>query len=335
MGGRLGTHLVDLTDDTGVLDTGGRWAVCVDFAGHATLARFAEWQPWPAADLPDAWRGPTRSAWQSSLDERQYRAAVASVRDAIARGDVYQANLCRVLSARVPDGADPFALARVLAAGNPAPHAGALRLPPVGASPARLIACASPELYLSRRDGKLLSRPIKGTAAHPGGFLDKDIAENIMIVDLVRNDLGAVAVTGSVQVPQFLAEEAHPGLVHLVSAVAADQRPGTSWADVFAATFPPGSVTGAPKSSALRLIDQLEPTGRGPYCGAFGWVDADEGTAELAVAIRTFWLDHDTDGHPRLHFGTGAGITWGSDPGLEWQETQLKAATLVGLASSD
>lgn len=337
VGGHLASGLVDVTDDFAALESEGRWAVCVDFAGNATLARFADWQTWDAADLPDGWIGPSQSQWSSSLDESGYRAAVGEVKEAIGRGDVYQANLCRVLSAPLVDAgaADPFALARVLAAGNPAPHAGAMRVPAVGASPPRLIACASPELYLARRGGVLLSRPIKGTAARPGGFLDKDVAENIMIVDLVRNDLGAVAVTGSVAVPEFLVEEAHPGLVHLVSAVSARQRSDATWADLFAATFPPGSVTGAPKSSALRLIDALEPTSRGPYCGAFGWVDADAGTAELAVAIRTFWLTADDDGTQWVHFGTGAGITWGSDPVLEWRETELKAAKLVGLASSD
>ncbi|MFM2437478.1 MAG: hypothetical protein RLZ55_287, partial [Actinomycetota bacterium] len=184
----------------------------------------------------------------------------------------------------------------------------------------------------------VLSRPIKGTAERAGGFLDKDIAENVMIVDLVRNDLSRVARTGSVRVPEFLAEEAHPGLAHLVSGVECDLRDAAGWAEIFAATFPPGSVTGAPKTSALHIIDELEPTARGPYCGAFGWVDADRRRAELAVAIRTFWIE-DEDEHDDVsagavvRFGTGAGITWGSDPMAEWRETELKAATLVRLAS--
>jgi para-aminobenzoate synthetase component 1 len=100
-----------------------------------------------------------------------------------------------------------------------------------------------------------------------------------------------------------------------------------------AATFPPGSVSGAPKSSALRTIADLEPVPRGPYCGAVGWVDADRQRAELAVGIRTFWAEHDDAGRRRLRFGTGAGITWGSDPEGEWEETRVKAARLVGLAS--
>ena len=116
--------------------------------------------------------------------------------------------------------------------------------------------------------------------------------------------------------------------MHLVSTVAARLRPGTGWADLLAAAFPPGSVTGAPKSSALRILAGLEPVHRGPYCGAVGWVDADRREAVLAVGIRTFWVEAGA-----LRFGTGAGITWGSDPGREWEETELKAARLVGLAS--
>jgi para-aminobenzoate synthetase component 1 len=116
--------------------------------------------------------------------------------------------------------------------------------------------------------------------------------------------------------------------VHLVSTVRGELRDDVGWADLLAATFPPGSVTGAPKSSALRIIDELEPESRGPYCGAVGWVDADRRAAELAVAIRTFWV---RDGVVR--FGTGAGITWGSDAAREWDETELKAATLLAVAS--
>lgn len=343
VGGRLGTDLIELTDDAAALDTHGRWAVCLDFEGHLTAARFDTWSVVAAENPPTTasttdtghWRGPPRDSWQSSLSAQQYRGAVASIRESIARGDVYQANLCRVLSAVTAGDPDPFALAAILTRGNPAPYAGAMNLPATGNSPPRAVTCASPELYLSRScDGTLLSRPIKGTAAHADGFLEKDTAENIMIVDLVRNDLSAVAVTGSVRVPEFLVTEEHPGLAHLVSAVGAQQRPGTTWADIFAATFPPGSVTGAPKSSALRIITELEPRPRGPYCGAFGWIDSDTGEAELAVAIRTFWWTVES-GEAKLHFGTGAGITWGSDPEHEWRETELKAARLVGLASGN
>ena len=149
-----------------------------------------------------------------------------------------------------------------------------------------------------------------------------------MIVDLVRNDLGRVCEVGSVTVPALCTVEHHPGLVHLISTVRGRLRAGAGWAELMAATFPPGSVTGAPKSSALRIIDELEPAPRGPYCGAIGWVDADRQEGALAVGIRTFWRDGDL-----LRFGTGAGITWGSDPAREWQETELKAANLLAVAS--
>ncbi len=333
LGGMLATDLVERSGDVGVLDSAGRWAVCLDFEGGATFARFRHWRPVPGPSAAAAtWHGPVPGAWRSSLDESAYREGVAAIREAISRGDVYQANLCRVMSAPLPepDQADPLALAAVLASGNPAPYAGALRLPATATQPGVAVACASPELFLSRSGAALLSRPIKGTAEKPGGFLPKDSAENVMIVDLVRNDLSVVARPGSVRVPEFLVEESHPGLVHLVSGVAAQVRAGVTWADVLDATFPPGSVTGAPKSSALRIIGELEPVSRGPYCGAFGWVDADTGEAELAVAIRTFWID---EAAGLVHFGTGAGITWGSDPELEWLETELKARRLIALAS--
>lgn len=154
-----------------------------------------------------------------------------------------------------------------------------------------------------------------------------------MIVDLVRNDLGRVCATGSVEVPRLCAVEQHPGLVHLVSAVRGELAEGTGWSRLLASTFPPGSVTGAPKSSALRIIEALETAPRGPYCGGIGWVDADRGTAELAVGIRTFWIDRGDGPGPVLRFGTGAGITWGSDPAREWDETELKAGRLLAIAS--
>ncbi len=134
---------------------------------------------------------------------------------------------------------------------------------------------------------------------------------------------------GSVTVPALCAVEHHPGLVHLVSTVEGRLRPGVGWADAVAATFPPGSVTGAPKLAALEVIDALEPDGRGPYCGAVGWVDGGGQRGALNVAIRTFWRDGDA-----LRFGTGGGITWDSDPAGEWAETELKAARLISLASA-
>jgi len=328
-GGLLATDLRDVTHDPEALDSTGFWAVVADFEGRLTCARFGDVRPDPVpAPVPGAWRGPAAGDWTSSLDRAAYTAGVRRVREHIARGEVYQANLCRVLSAPLPDpaGADVDALTALLARGNPAPYAGTVRLPAHGVE----IATASPELYLRRTGAVVESGPIKGTGRTAEDLLEKDHAENVMIVDLVRNDLGRVCATGSVTVPELCAVEPHPGLVHLVSTVRGELRAGAGWADLLAATFPPGSVTGAPKSSALRIIEALETVPRGPYCGGIGWVDADRRTAELAVGIRTFWIDRAAG---TLRFGTGAGITWGSDPEREWAETELKAARLVAIAS--
>jgi len=328
-GGLVATDLRDVTHDPEALDSTGFWAVCADFEGRLTCARFGDVRkaPVPAA-VPGAWAGPRPGDWTSSLDRAAYTAGVRTVREHIARGEVYQANLCRVMSAPLPDpaAADVDALTALLAAGNPAPYAGTIRLPAHGVE----IATASPELYLRREGDRVSSGPIKGTGRTAADLLPKDHAENVMIVDLVRNDLGRVCETGSVAVPALCELEEHPGLVHLVSTVSGVLREDEGWPGLLAATFPPGSVTGAPKSSALRIIEALETAPRGPYCGGVGWVDADSGHGELAVGIRTFWIDRPLG---VLRFGTGAGITWGSDPEREWEETELKAARLVAIAS--
>ncbi|MFD3889102.1 chorismate-binding protein [Streptomyces microflavus] len=330
-GGLVASGLQDVTHDPAALDSSGFWAVCADFEGRTVCARFASVRREEVpAPVPGAWRGPAAGQWATSLDREAYTAGVRRIRAYIAAGEVYQANLCRVLSAPLPDPgrADVDALTALLARGNPAPYAGTIRLPEHGVE----VATASPELFL-RRDGRTVeSGPIKGTGRTEGDLLEKDHAENVMIVDLVRNDLGRVCATGSVTVPDLCVVEKHPGLVHLVSTVRGELAEGAGWPELLAAAFPPGSVTGAPKSSALRIIEELERSPRGPYCGAVGWVDADRGTASLAVGIRTFWIDR-TGSAALLRFGTGAGITWGSDPEREWDETELKASRLLAVAS--
>ncbi|GAA1871452.1 chorismate-binding protein [Myceligenerans crystallogenes] len=389
--GRVATdpvRCVDLDAEPEALVT-GTWFVVADFEGRARAWQFATVLPAPAtlgeddvvdhpassgtpalpsvreprsgvgSRAPDPWTGPDRRSWTSSLDRAAYEAAVRRIREHVREGDVYQANLCRVLSAPLParrgvagpGEPDARALAARLAAGNPAPHAAAIHVPAGtrGAGGRELdpvwVVSASPELFLSvapgpeGRNAVVTSGPIKGTARTPEGLTDKDRAENVMITDLVRNDLQHVCLPGTVEVSELLAVEHHPGLVHLVSrvrGVLSDDvaaAPDT-WRHLLSATFPPGSVSGAPKSSALRIIGELEPVPRGPYCGAIGWVDGDAGTASLAVGIRTFWWERGADDHGVLRFGTGAGITWGSDPAAEWRETELKAERLVGLASS-
>ncbi|MBT2367565.1 chorismate-binding protein [Streptomyces sp. ISL-10] len=328
----VATDLRDVTSDPAALDSAGFWAVAADFEGRLTCARFGDVRREPVPEpVPGRWRGPAAEDWTSSLDRASYIAGVRRIREHIAAGDVYQANLCRVLSAPLPDpdGADVDELTALLAVGNPAPYAGTIRLRAHGVE----IATASPELYLRRTGRTVESGPIKGTGRTAADLLEKDHAENVMIVDLVRNDLGRVCATGSVSVPALCAVEPHPGLVHLVSTVRGELAPAAGWSELLAATFPPGSVTGAPKSSALRIIEALETSPRGPYCGGIGWVDADRGTGELAVGIRTFWIDRRAPGGPALRFGTGAGITWGSDPDREWAETELKASRLLAVAS--
>jgi para-aminobenzoate synthetase component 1 len=323
VGDRLATDLVDVTSDLTALDDEGFWAVVVPFDAPPVCARFGTVRaarPWPGRP----WMGPNPEAWRSSIDRTGFEAGVRTIREAIGDGDVYQVNLTRRLSSVLPADAEVPALGAALATGNPAPYSAVVHLPDHAVD----IASASPERFLTRRGARVWSSPIKGTAATPDGFLAKDRAENVMIVDLVRNDLGRVCEFGTVRVPSLLNVEAHPGLFHLVSTVEGDLRADVGWAGLLDATFPPGSVTGAPKLAALDYIRRLEPTPRGVYCGAVGWVDADRREGELNVGIRTFWVEED-----ELHFGTGGGITWGSTPSGEWDETELKARRLLGVAS--
>jgi para-aminobenzoate synthetase component 1 len=323
-GGWLATDLLDVTDDLAALDGGGWWAVALPYDAPPVLARFARPDRAPVPAARGTWPGVDPGSWRSSLDRAAFEAGVTDIRRRIARGEVYQVNLTRRLSAPLPAGADPAGLAGLLAARHPAPHAGHLVLPDRGLA----VVSASPERFLSRDGRTVLSQPIKGTAPargdEPVEFGEKDRAENLMIVDLVRNDLGRVCEPGSVTVPALFARERHPGLVHLVSGVRGRLADGVGWPELLAAAFPPGSVTGAPKVAACEVIAELEPVPRGPYCGALGWVDADRGVGDLNVAIRTFWF-----AGGELHFGTGGGITWGSDPAAEWAETVLKSRKLI------
>ena len=252
------------------------------------------------------------------------------IREHIAAGEVYQANLCRVLTAPLPDpaAADVDALTALLARGNPAPYAGTIRLPAHGVE----IATASPELFL-RRTGRIVeSGPIKGTGADRGGPAgegprrerDDRRPRPQRPGPGLRHRLGdrARAVRGGAA-PRASSTSSPPS--------AANWLRGAGWPDLLAATFPPGSVTGAPKSSALRIIDALETAPRGPYCGGVGWVDADRGHRR---ARRRHPHVLDRPGRAAvLRFGTGAGITWGSDPEREWDETELKASRLLAVAS--
>jgi para-aminobenzoate synthetase component 1 len=335
----MATNFIEATTDVSRLDDAGWWAVTQTFEGDFQAFRFSGLEPLDLNKLAELGHDLSHEAvdeqsWTSSMSMPQYVDAVEGIRQDIARGWVYQANLCRVLSAPLANDLNVVALWKLLSEHNPAPYLSALQVPASlsGLATDVRIVSASPELFLSRKNQVLRSSPIKGTARVASELLEKDQTENIMIVDLVRNDLGQVCQSGSVQVVDLLRLEEHPGLVHLVSDVEGTLPGGVGWQKIFAALTPPGSVSGAPKSSALEVIQRLETSVRGIYCGGFGWVNADNKSAELAVGIRTFWQSATSDSKS-LHFGTGAGITWASDPEGEWYETELKASHLLSIAA--
>lgn len=314
MSGILAEELVEIRHDLAALSEPGFWAVLGTFEGAWSFARFSRVS---RSDFPFIDFELQIADWNSSLGHDEYINYVKNAREEIAAGTFYQVNACRILSAEVLAGDVVSIFPRILS-GNPARYAGVLQLPDVE------VISASPERFISVQEGVVTTSPIKGTSAD-GVFAEKDRAENLMIVDLMRNDLGKVCATGSIATPRINGVEAHPGLFHLVSDVTGELLPEFTLGEVLEELMPPGSVSGAPKSSALTMIKKWEGV-RGPYCGVFGW--AEGGNCELAVAIRTFWRDG-----AYLKFGTGAGITWGSDPELEWQETELKAKRLISIAS--
>jgi para-aminobenzoate synthetase component I len=254
-------------------------------------------------------------SWERSWSDAAYAAAIASVRAAIGRGDVYQVNLVQHLSA--PFDGEPAALAAALT-----------RLRPLVPRPFSgrgwSIVSASPELFLARRGTRLITRPIKGTRPAGEDVDDpKEAAEHVMIVDLERNDLSRVCEPGSVQWPELQRQRQLAGVTHLVSTVEGRLRPGVGLAEILAATFPGGSVTGAPKIAALDLIAALEPVGRGAAMGALG-VIRPSGDFELALTIRTFAI-----AGGRIHLWVGGGVVWDSDAEHEIEESWVKARPLL------
>jgi len=335
----MATDLIESTTDSSKLDGEGWWAVSHTFEGDFQAFRFGDVQPINLEKLAELGHDLSHvpiaiDAWTSSMSMTDYVDAVEVVRQDISRGWVYQANLCRVLTAALTSDFNVVALWSLLAEHNPAPYLSALQVPASlsGFAADVRIVSASPELFVSRQNQTLRSSPIKGTARVASELLEKDNTENVMIVDLVRNDLGQICNSGSVKVLDLLRLEEHPGLVHLVSDVEGTLPSGTNWSEILAALCPPGSVSGAPKSSALEVIKRLEKRSRGIYCGGFGWINADDRSASLAVGIRTFWQETNA-GVRSINFGTGAGITWASDPVGEWHETELKASRLLSIAA--
>ena len=274
-------------------------------------------------------RRPPRSPVTSNFTRRDYEAGVTKIRDYIAAGDVYQVNLAQRF--RTAFTGAPLELYRRLRARSPAPFGAYLALGDLS------ITSISPERFLrldaATREAE--ARPIKGT--RPRGATpaedaalaetltasDKDRAENVMIVDLLRNDLGKVCRPGSVRVPELYALESHPTVHHLVSTVTGVLADGADAFDLVRAAFPGGSVTGAPKIRAMEIIAELERAPRGAYCGAIGYVSA-TGAMDLNIPIRTIVVH---DGMASFH--AGAGIVWDSDPRAEYDETLAKARALI------
>jgi para-aminobenzoate synthetase/4-amino-4-deoxychorismate lyase len=326
---------------------GGGWFGRLGFDGTASFAwhdhvvrlvdgrwRFeALWTPERAAALrarEQAWRaalasGTPAAEWTvgpfTGPAVADHLSAVERAVELIRAGELYQVNVCTRLHAEFAGSAAAlFAAAVEALAPHYAGYTGGL-------------VSLSPELFLRRRGRQVRTEPIKGTLpadADPRALRRsaKDAAENVMIVDLMRNDLGRVCEIGSVRPARLLDVQRHPGVWHLVSAVEGRLRPDVGDADLLAATFPPGSVTGAPKLRALQAIAALEPEPRGAYTGALGFVSPVWGT-ELNVAIRTFEI-----GGGRIELGVGGGITADSVPVLEWRECLHKAAPLLRAAGA-
>ena len=268
--------------------------------------------PCPSLQQRVAWRV---GEWERSWTDAEYAAAIEEVREAIARGDVYQVNLVQHLSA--PFVGDPAALTGALA-----PLAPLAPRPLVGDGWA--VVSASPELFLARRGRRVWTCPIKGTrplGEHVEG--EKDAAEHVMIVDLERNDLSRVCEVGSIRWPRLMVQRELAGVTHLVSTVEGRLRDDVGLAEILRATFPGGSITGAPKIAAIDHIARLEPVGRGASMGALGTIHAN-GDFELALTIRTFAV---ADG--RIHLWAGGGIVWDSDPEAEVEESWVKARPLL------
>ncbi len=316
-------------------DPDGQWwldstADTADLAGLTELAGVVE----RLGAAPPA-AGTVRIGELSGTARHRHLAAVEQAITAIRAGQLYQVNVCARLAARLTG--EPVEL---FAAGlhRWAPdYAAFLR------TPDRTLVSFSPELFLDREGERVRTAPIKGTRQRLGtdqasatdrlaatdlATSVKDRAENVMIVDLMRNDLSRVCRPGSISTPSLLSVRPAPGVWHLVSEVTGRLAPGATGTDLLTACFPPGSVTGAPKSAAVRLIDDLEDARRGAFTGAIGYLGADR--AEFNVAIRTFEI-----GGSRLELGVGGGITASSVPMQEWQECLVKAAPLLALGGAE
>ena len=277
--------------------------------------------------------GPARAASFDAVKPGQaHQAAVGGVVAAIGRGDFFQANVARPWAGRLQPGSTPFDVLAKLAHDSPAPFAGYLRLP------GRAVVSNSPERFLEvTAEGQAQSRPIKGTRPRGESPVEdrylaeellaspKDRAENLMIVDLMRNDLARACRPGTVKVEAFCALESFANVHHLVSTVTGRLKPGLNALDLFSGAFPAGSITGAPKIQAMREIARHE-TPRGPYCGSLFWAGFD-GAFDSSVLIRTLAFEEDSEGW-RFETRAGGGITADSDPADEDAEAEAKIAAI-------
>jgi para-aminobenzoate synthetase/4-amino-4-deoxychorismate lyase len=304
-----------------------RWLIELDGAADPAPAGFAQ--------------------WQASIDAIGFERTIDDIHAAIRAGETYQVNFTYRLDAEF--AGSPVGLYQRLRERQPA-HFGALIALPDGEEITHVLSL-SPELFLRHEAGRLTARPMKGTAARATDIASdllareqltnaKNRAENLMIVDLLRNDLGRIARIGSVHVPALFEIEALPTVWQMTSTITAELLPHLKFPDILRAMFPCGSITGAPKQSTMRLIDQLESSARGIYCGAIGWFDLSVGNSDLAcgdfclsVPIRTMTLQWPVSGWRQLRLGIGAGIVADSLATLEHAECELKARFLTDMES--
>ncbi len=277
------------------------------------------------------WDAPTTASQadlhaQAQIEKNQYLSNIEKIRASIGRGDLYQANY--TFPIKVESSIRPLDLYKTIAARHPSAHAAYIE------DGARIVLSFSPELFFERRGSTVTVRPMKGTAPRHADpeqdersaqdllHSEKNRAENLMIVDLLRNDLGRLATPGSVNVEALFSLERYPSVWALTSTISA-HAPGKSLEDLLRALFPCGSITGAPKIAAMKKIRELEDARRRIYCGSVGWL-APNGDCSLNVAIRTIEMQPDGSGI----FGVGGGIVHDSQPELEWQECLWKASIL-------
>lgn len=302
----------------------------------------------PSDETPGGWGAPTAmpklhptvssqgqavSSEEGDGRERWHASAVEKAREAIAAGRLYQ--LCLTFPLRFAPPEDPAALFAWLMSQHPVDHGAWLHLPGRGDRPGLELLSASPERFFALRGREVTARPMKGTRRITPETAEalmrelasssKDRAENVMIADLVRNDLGRVCVAGSVRAESLWEVERYASVAQMTSTITGELRSGLDVFDVFAAAFPPGSMTGAPKIEACRMIHELESGPRGLYGGAIGWLDP-SGDASFSVVIRTLQISGD-----EARWDIGGGIVHDSTAEGEWAEAQAKSAPLRGL----